>query len=128
MNLFTVTNVPDVFRTLALGSGSQTLHLKSVAEHFLVHSVPVATVVSCSSHRRAEAEGNVFIWACAGSGCCRCSGLENGGRFHDVAAPRGDLCAGRAPTHKHTGPAGTGVTAGRHRSASYAAKAAKYTD
>lgn len=79
MNLFVVTPVTDVmssFRTLALGSGTETLHLKSVAEHFLVLRVPVATAVSYSSHRRAEAEGNVFIWACVGSGCCRCCRLE----------------------------------------------------
>lgn len=33
-------------RIVALGSGTETLHLKSEAEHFLVHRVPAATVVS----------------------------------------------------------------------------------
>lgn len=90
MNLLVVPPVPDVMssvRMFALGSGSEMLHLKSVAEHFLVHSVPMATLASYSSRRQAEAEGNVFIRACVGSGCC-CR-LQRGGRFHDVAAPRG---------------------------------------
>lgn len=90
MNLLVVPPVPDVMssvRMFALGSGSEMLHLKSVAEHFLVHSVSMATLASYSSRRQAEAEGNVFIRACVGSGCC-CR-LQRGGRFHDVAAPRG---------------------------------------
>lgn len=47
--LFVVPAAPDVtpsVRIAALGSGTATLHLKSVAEHFLVHRVPVATVFS----------------------------------------------------------------------------------